>query len=117
MRVDGDDIIDMYEKTRAAGFGKDVIRRVVRRHTNAFRACYETLLEDDAKANLRLVVGFVIDAEGNTTAVLEWSDGPKTKAEKAFDGCLTKALAKVRFPKPPGGGVVRVRYPLLFSPG
>jgi aspartyl-tRNA(Asn)/glutamyl-tRNA(Gln) amidotransferase subunit A len=29
LRVDGDDIIDMYEKTRAAGFGKEVKRRVM----------------------------------------------------------------------------------------
>jgi aspartyl-tRNA(Asn)/glutamyl-tRNA(Gln) amidotransferase subunit A len=29
LRVDGDDIIDMYEKTRAAGFGKEVKRRVL----------------------------------------------------------------------------------------
>ena len=29
LRVDGDDIIDMYEKTRAQGFGKEVKRRVM----------------------------------------------------------------------------------------
>ncbi len=29
LRVEGDDIIDMYEKTRAAGFGKEVKRRVM----------------------------------------------------------------------------------------
>jgi len=29
LRVNGDDIIDMYEKTRAAGFGKEVKRRVL----------------------------------------------------------------------------------------
>ncbi len=29
LRVDGDDIIDLYEKTRAAGFGKEVKRRVM----------------------------------------------------------------------------------------
>jgi aspartyl-tRNA(Asn)/glutamyl-tRNA(Gln) amidotransferase subunit A len=29
LRVPGDDIIDMYEKTRAAGFGKEVKRRVL----------------------------------------------------------------------------------------
>ena len=29
LRVDGDDIIDMYEKTRSAGFGAEVKRRVL----------------------------------------------------------------------------------------
>ncbi len=29
LRVDGDDVIDMYEKTRAAGFGREVKRRVM----------------------------------------------------------------------------------------
>ncbi|WP_128291386.1 Asp-tRNA(Asn)/Glu-tRNA(Gln) amidotransferase subunit GatA [Afifella aestuarii] len=29
LRVDGDDIIDMYEKTRAAGFGREVKRRIM----------------------------------------------------------------------------------------
>lgn len=29
LRVDGDDIIDMYEKTRAAGFGQEVKRRIL----------------------------------------------------------------------------------------
>ncbi len=29
LRVDGKDIVDMYEKTRAAGFGKEVKRRIM----------------------------------------------------------------------------------------
>lgn len=109
--------VKMAKANVTGSLDKTIIRRVIRRHTNAFRACYEPVLKEDSKASFRVVVGFVIDANGNATAVLEWSDEPTTKAEKAFDSCLSEVMAKVRFPKPPGGGVVRVRYPLSFSPG
>jgi Ca-activated chloride channel family protein len=107
--------VRMAKPTVAGALDKDVIRRVVRSHSAALRACYESTLNRDPNAKFRVVVAFVIDAEGNATAVLEWADDAKTP--EGFDACLTKVLAKVRFPKPPGGGVVKVRYPLLFNPG
>ena len=96
---------------------KDLIRRTVRKHHAAMRACYEPALQSDPNLAFRLVVAFVIDAEGGVAAALEWKTEPQTEVEKTFDACLTKVLNGVRFPKPAGGGSVTVRYPLVFEPG
>jgi len=96
---------------------RDVIRRIVRAHSNSLRTCYESVLEVDPNASFEVSIGFVIDSEGRVTAELTWSKEPGTEAEKDFDACLTTALERIRFPKPAGGGTVKVRYPLVFEPG
>lgn len=96
---------------------KDLIRRFVRKHHGPMRACYESALKSDPNLAFRLVVAFVIDAQGKVTAALEWKAEPESEAEKAFDACLSKALAQMKFPEPTGGGTVTVRYPLVFEPG
>ncbi|MBV1859292.1 MAG: AgmX/PglI C-terminal domain-containing protein, partial [Nannocystaceae bacterium] len=94
-----------------------LFRRVVRAHNNSVRACYESVLKVDESASFKVSVGFVIDSEGRVKAALTWSEEPQSEVEKGFDTCLTRALERIRFPKPAGGGPVRVLYPLVFEPG
>ena len=96
---------------------RDVIRRMVRAHNNSLRACYEPVLAVDPNASFKVSIGFVIDSEGRVTAELTWSKEPQSDAMKDFDTCLSTALERIRFPKPAGGGTVKVRYPLVFQPG
>lgn len=96
---------------------RDVIRRMVRAHNNSLRACYEPVLAVDPNASFKVSIGFVIDSEGRVTAELTWSKEPQSGAMKDFDTCLSTALEQIRFPKPAGGGTVKVRYPLVFQPG
>ncbi len=96
---------------------REVIRRIVRSHNSGLRACYEPLLGTEPSASMRVSVGFIIHSDGRVTASLTWTQEPSTEAQKSFDACLTKALERIRFPKPAGGGTVKVSYPLVFEPG
>lgn len=96
---------------------RDVIRRMVRAHNRSLRACYESELAVDPNASFRLSIGFIIDSEGRVTASLKWKDEAEGEAHKDFGACLSTALERVRFPKPAGGGTVKVTYPLVFEPG
>lgn len=96
---------------------RDIIRRVMRAHNNSLRACYEPVLAVDPNASFKLSIGFVIDGSGRVSAELTWSKDSVTEVEDSFDACLKTALERIRFPKPAGGGTVKVRYPLVFQPG
>lgn len=96
---------------------RDAIRRRVRAHNSSLRACYESVLAVDPNASFRLSIGFIIDSEGRVTASLQWADEAEGEAHKDFDACLSTALERIRFPKPAGGGTVKVTYPLVFQPG
>lgn len=107
-----------HAKSKVTGsLDRNVIRRMVRAHNNSLQACYEAVLEVDPNASFRLSIEFVIDSEGRVTASLVWPGESQSEAEKVFDACLTTALERIRFPKPGGGGTVKVRYPLVFQPG
>lgn len=96
---------------------RNVIRRMMRAHNNSLRACYEPVLAVDPNAAFKVSIGFVIDGQGRVAAELTWSKESLTEAEEAFGACLETALERIRFPKPAGGGTVKVRYPLVFQPG
>ncbi len=103
--------------TVTGSLDRDVIRRVVRAHHNPVRACYQTALEKDPNLKFRVVVAFVIDATGKATAALEWKHKPESDALKDFDACMLEAFGRMKFPKPTGGGTVKVTYPFVFEPG
>jgi hypothetical protein len=39
------------------------------------------------------------------------------ESDAVVEACLLRAMQRIRFPSPTGGGVVIVNYPLLFNPG
>jgi TonB family protein len=57
-------------------------------------------------------MSFVIGADGSvgSVAVKDSSIG-----SKAVETCVTKAVERLIFPKPVGGGVVAVSYPFTFK--
>ncbi len=93
---------------------KNIIRRYIRRKLPRLRWCYEKqLLEHDGLAG-KVDTEFVIKANGQTasvSAVMNHADG------KRASECIKKTLKTIRFPKPRGGGIVKVKYPFKLSPG
>lgn len=91
---------------------RDVIRRIVRAHIGEVRYCYNEGLEHDPELRGRVVVDFVIGAEGKVT---------RSSAEADFEGdvpdCIAKAVARWLFPRPADGGDVAVKYPFVLEPG
>lgn len=91
----------------------EVIQRVVRQNFGRFRSCYESGLRANPSLEGRVVTRFVIDRSG---AVTHAADGGSDLPDKAVVGCVTRAFHALSFPEVQGG-VVRIVYPLMFTPG
>lgn len=89
---------------------KNVIRRVIRQQLPRVRFCYERQLQARPTLSGKVVAQFEISPEGATTNVDVKGLDPSVSM------CIAHALRTVRFPKPRGGGVVKVSYPFVFTP-
>jgi TonB family protein len=91
---------------------KDAIRRVVHRHLNEVKFCYERELASRPDLTGRVSVQFVINGMGGVqTAVTKDS----TLGSAALDACIAQAVRRWTFPQPDGGGVVIVTYPFQLE--
>jgi TonB family protein len=90
-----------------------VIQRVVRRHMNEIRYCYERELVRDPTLRGTVRLSFVIGPDGRVvSATAERGDLPE-----GVTSCVVAAVRRWTFPAPDGGGVVAVTYPFVFTPG
>jgi len=94
---------------------KEPIRRVIRRHLNEVRYCYQRELQTKPGLAGRVVLQFTIGAEGQVVAsAVQQSSLGNAAAEQ----CIASAVRRWTFPRPPGGGIVIVTYPFdLRAPG
>ncbi|AKF11715.1 AgmX/PglI C-terminal domain-containing protein [Sandaracinus amylolyticus] len=90
----------------------EVIRRVVRRHVNEVRFCYEQELAARPDLEGRVTVGFVIGATG---AVQGAGVTDSSLGNPRVEGCIAQAVRRWTFPSPDGGGVVAVTYPFVLE--
>jgi len=100
------------KKKRVRGsLDKEVIRRVIRKHTNEVRYCYQKALSKNPDLTGRVVVQFTINKDGQVVlSVVEKS----TLGHAPTERCIAKAARGWRFPKPTGGGIVIVSYPFVL---
>jgi hypothetical protein len=91
---------------------KEVIRRVIQRHINEVRFCYEQELNARPDISGRVQVKFIISPSGAVQAAnVESSTLGSPKAE----GCIATAVRRWTFPAPDGGGIVIVSYPFVLE--
>jgi len=91
---------------------REVIRRVIRRHINEVRFCYEQQLIQDPDLEGRVTVAFIISPTG---AVQSASVRASTLNDSRVESCIVQAVRRWTFPAPDGGGVVAVNYPFVLS--
>jgi Ca-activated chloride channel homolog len=91
---------------------KQVIQRIIKRHVNEVRFCYEQQLQSDPTLKGRVVIKFVIDAQGN---VIQAVVAESTFADTIIENCILQAVRRWKFPAPEGGGVVIVNYPFELT--
>ncbi len=98
----------------AGSLSAETIRRIVRRHRNEVRHCYEQELTSQPDLEGRVTVRFIIS---NTGAVMASEVVPArtNMASSEVSGCVASAVRRWPFPQPENGGVVSVTYPFLFS--
>jgi hypothetical protein len=89
-----------------------VIQRVVRQNFGRFRSCYEDGLKANPNLEGRVTARFVIARDGSVATVHSGgSDLPDSKVV----ACVLRAYGTLSFPAP-SEGIVKVTYPLVFSP-
>jgi Ca-activated chloride channel family protein len=104
-----------YAKVTVSGaMDRHVIRRIVRAHHNEVRHCYNQGLLVDPSLAGRVVIQFVIDALGQVSGAVV---SKTTVADEKVGQCIARAAKRWKFPKVHDGGVARVTYPFLLSPG
>jgi hypothetical protein len=93
---------------------KEIIRRVVRRHLNEVRYCYEQALVVHPSLSGRLVVQFTIAPTGRVLVSMLQSS---TLSLPSVEACVVQAVKRWEFPQPERGGLARVSYPFQLTPG
>jgi TonB family protein len=112
-RAKAPDVIPGQANVRGS-LDKEIIRRIIRRHINEVKYCYEQELTKKPDLNGRVSVQFTIAATGQVIAsVLQSSTMGSIKVEN----CVVQAVRRWEFPKPMGGGIVIVAYPFNFTAG
>ena len=86
---------------------------VLRQQQGLIRACYTEALQQNPTLSGKLVVKFYIDPAGEVSRARVKSS---TLNDTAVEQCVTNHLTQMQFPKPDGGGIVTVSYPLRFHP-
>jgi hypothetical protein len=90
---------------------KNIIRRYIRRKLPRIKYCYEKQLLIHPGLEGTVVTQFVIDQDG--TVAGSTASGVNTEVA----ACVADVITTIQFPKPKGGGVVKVRYPFAFRSG
>lgn len=97
--------------TVRGSLSSEIVARVVRRHLNELRYCYEVQLQQRPDVKGTIVVQFVVRADGDVAAsqVSESNTGAA-----ALDACAAQAARRWTFPAT-GAGIAIVRVPFTFS--
>jgi hypothetical protein len=92
---------------------RDVVRRVVRRHLNQVRYCYEVALRQSPGLEGEVRVSFTIAADGSVSATNVTAN---TVASPEVAACVASRPRTWLFPHPEGGGTVVVNQTFVFAP-
>lgn len=98
--------------TVVGGLSKDVIMKVIKRHQNEIKFCYEQELQKQPDLAGKVAVLFTIDPAG---AVAEANVSETSLNNGNAENCMLSRIRRWKFPEPAGGGVVTVTFPWIFK--
>ena len=111
-RTTGSPTSGMRDPIVLGSIDKSVVARIVATHLPRIRACYERELQKQPSLAGKLTVKFVIAKDGSVATASSRSD---TLGSPPVAECVHSRFRQMRFPKPRGGGIVTVSYPLVFD--
>jgi len=89
------------------------IQHIIRERYGDFRKCYEGGLASNPDLRGRVTIRFVIERDGHvSTSYVQDNEIPDCRVAQ----CIRSEMAKSVFPKPDGGGIITVVYPMMFAP-
>jgi len=94
------------------GLSRDVINRIIQRHYNEVKYCYEKELTRDPGLYGKVAVLFVIDGTGRVSDALVQQT---TLSSEPVESCILTHVRRWVFPQPEGGSTVQVTYPYVFK--
>ncbi len=93
---------------------KSEIDRIVKQHLSQIRYCYQKELNRQPSLKGKVVIRFVIAADGSVSR----SEVQSTSMNNGVvEACVAERFYRMRFPRPQGGGLVIVTYPFVFNQG
>jgi hypothetical protein len=92
---------------------KEIIRRIVRRHVNELRYCYEQDTPPHAEPG-RIVDDFTISPSGQVVSAQQRS--ASSLIDLSVGRCFLDAIRRWQFPKSTGGEAVTVSFPFTLVP-
>ena len=98
--------------TVVGGLSRDVINRVIQKHYNEIKYCYEKELTKDPALYGKVTVLFLIDGTGRVGDALVQQT---TMSSEPVESCMINRVRRWVFPAPQGGGTVQVTYPYVFK--
>jgi hypothetical protein len=98
--------------TVMGGLTADEVGRIIRRHWNEIKYCYEKELTKNPNLAGKVAVYFEIGPVGDVmVAQVKETDLHDNNVEE----CMLSNVRRWKFPAPRGGGVVNVNYPFIFQ--
>ncbi|MBX7113437.1 MAG: TonB family protein [Myxococcaceae bacterium] len=98
--------------TVVGGLSKADIEKVIRRHQNEIKFCYEQELQKAPDLSGKVAVLFTIDSAG---AVADANVSETTLGNSNAESCMLSRVRRWKFPESQGG-VTTVTYPWIFKP-
>jgi len=98
--------------TVVGGLTSDEVGRIVRRHWNEVKYCFEKELSRRPDLGGKVVVAFQLDGKGDVSSARIAESELK---DEAVETCIVGNVKRWHFPAPRGGGVVDVNYPFIFK--
>jgi TonB family protein len=92
---------------------KEIIRRVIRRHINEVKYCYQRELQTSPALATKVVLSFTIGQAGNVIAAR--ATNASTPGNPGVRRCIVRAARRWRFPPPRPSGLVMVTYPFIIK--
>jgi TonB family protein len=98
--------------TVVGGLDKDVIMKVIKRHQNEIKFCYDQELQKNDKLAGKVAVAWTIDPSGG---VSDANVSESSMDNANVESCIVQRIRRWKFPEPEGGGVVNVTFPWIFK--
>ncbi|HVP68233.1 MAG TPA: adventurous gliding motility protein GltG [Anaeromyxobacteraceae bacterium] len=112
-KADRDVAIQTGQVAVLGAIDKELIRRVIQEHASQIRYCYEQELQRDPKLEGKVVVRWIINADGHVSSP-QIDGGATTLASDAVHRCMMDRIQSWEFPKPKGGGIAVITYPWIL---
>lgn len=89
-----------------------VIDARIKDNLGPIRLCYDRALPANPRLKGKIVMAFIIEPDGSVSIARV---STSNMDHEDVEDCIAETFRAIRFPEPAGGGIVSVKYPLVFN--